>query len=157
MFKATFNDGISGEEWDWFNTSDEAMAWLNGKFGGADEIISESGSADGRFNRVAEWENFDGETFQMTGNIEPIALSNSGWQEMTNERGEKVMVNPHGKQLDFEAALMNMVDDLREELVMNGPHGGEWESEAEFFAAYAAAHRQRYGEEWEPAKDNPVW
>ncbi|NLH07009.1 MAG: hypothetical protein GX484_05330 [Chloroflexi bacterium] len=153
MFKATFNDGISGEEWDWFNTSDEAMAWLNGKFGGADEIISESGSEDGRFNRVAEWENFDGETFQMTGNIEPIALSNSGWQEMTNERGEKVMVNPHGKQLDFEAALMNMDDDLREELHMAlAPC-----SEAEFFAAYADAHRERFGEEWELAKDNPVW
>lgn len=77
----------------------------------------------------------------------------NNWQETTNERGEKVMVNPHGQQLDFEAALMNMDDDLREELHMAlAPC-----SEAEFFAAYADAHRERFGEEWELAKDNPVW
>ena len=80
-----------------------------------------------------------------------------GWKQTTNERGEKVIVNPHGTQLDFAAALQSMDDDLREELALNGPHGGEWDGEAEFFAAYADAHHKRFGEEWELAKANPVW
>lgn len=79
------------------------------------------------------------------------------WKEATNERGEAIIINPHGEELDYEAAVNLMDDNLREELHMNGPHGGDWKNEAEFFAAYAKAHRERFGEEWELAKSNPTW
>lgn len=51
-------------------------------------------------------------------------------------------------------AIVNMMDDeLREDLHMElAPC-----AEQEFFDAYAKAHAERFGEEWELDKANPVW
>lgn len=75
------------------------------------------------------------------------------WRKTVNERGQVVIVNPHGVELEIEAALGMMDDNLREELhMLLSPC-----SEALFYAAYAAAHRNLFGEEWELAKQGPVW
>ncbi len=58
-----------------------------------------------------------------------------------------------GASVDFAAAVELMDDELREELSRDlAPC-----SEQDFLQAYAAAHLAKYGQEWEPAKDNPTW
>lgn len=80
-------------------------------------------------------------------------MDDMNWHEAVNERGEKVIVNPHGKELDLGAAISNMDDELQEELhLLLAPC-----SEALFFAVYAVVHRNCFGEKWELAKPNPVW
>lgn len=64
-----------------------------------------------------------------------------------------MIYNGAGTEIDFEAAVGLMDDDLREDLHrLMAPC-----TEAEFFAAYCAAHRDKFGEEFEPNKSNPVW
>lgn len=65
----------------------------------------------------------------------------------------KKVINREGYELDFDAAVSMMDDDLREELA----NSGECETEQEFFAAYEAAHEEKFGEAWELSKANPVW
>lgn len=57
----------------------------------------------------------------------------------------------HGIEINFDAAVNLMDDELREELHRSGIA----ETEQEFFDAYAEAHQHRFGETWEPAKANP--
>jgi hypothetical protein len=54
--------------------------------------------------------------------------------------------------VEFDLYLIYMDDDLREEL-----HAEGFETEQEFFDAYCEAHEKRFGEEWELAKENPVF
>ena len=63
----------------------------------------------------------------------------------------KVM-NLFGHEIDFEAAVQMMDDEIRETLANEG-----FESEQEFFTAYEKAHAEKYGTEWELSKANPVW
>ena len=60
--------------------------------------------------------------------------------------------NRANKEIDFEAAVALMDDDIREQLALEG-----YETEQEFFQAYEIAHALKYGEEWELSKANPVW
>lgn len=53
----------------------------------------------------------------------------------------KVTIN--GQAVDFEGAVALMDSDLREAL-----HAAGIESEQEFADRYAAAHRERFGEEF---------
>lgn len=62
------------------------------------------------------------------------------------------VVNSNGKEIDFDAALSLMDDEIRGQLAAEG-----YETEQEFFTAYEAAHLAKYGEEWELSKANPVW
>ena len=63
------------------------------------------------------------------------------------------VTNEFGKELDYEAAVNLMDDDIREELHMQlAPC-----TDQQFFDAYAKAHEQKFGEEWELAKANPQW
>ena len=62
------------------------------------------------------------------------------------------VLNNHGREIDFEAAVQLMDDEIREAL-----HAEGYETEQEFFAAYEKAHEAKYGEEWELSKANPVW
>lgn len=64
----------------------------------------------------------------------------------------KVM-NEWGTVVDFEAAVSMMDDDLREHIASET----EVCNDQEFFDAYCKAHEERFGEEFEPAKLNPVW
>ena len=62
------------------------------------------------------------------------------------------IINSNGTRIDFDTAVNLMDDDLREQLHAElAPC-----SEQEFFTAYAAAHANRFGEEWEPDKQNPT-
>lgn len=63
------------------------------------------------------------------------------------------VINMNGYELDFDAAVQLMDDDIRESL-----HGDMSPcSEQEFFTAYEKAHAEKYGEEWELSKENPQW
>jgi hypothetical protein len=63
------------------------------------------------------------------------------------------VVNKNGVMHDFCAAVLLMDDALREEI-----HNAIVPcSDQEFFEAYEDAHQQKFGEEWELSKENPVW
>ena len=65
-----------------------------------------------------------------------------------------VVTNQHGIEIDMEAAANNMMDDdLRERLHAElAPCAVQ-----KFFDAYAKAYFEKFGEEWELNKANPVW
>lgn len=63
------------------------------------------------------------------------------------------VINKSGMQINYDAAVQLMDDDLREELHAEiAPC-----TEQEFFTAYEAAHAEKFGEEWELSKENPCW
>ena len=63
------------------------------------------------------------------------------------------VINTNGKEIDFEAAVNLMDDEIRETLANDGKE----RTEQEFFSDYEIAHESKYGEEWELSKANPVW
>ena len=64
----------------------------------------------------------------------------------------KVM-NNYGTEIEWNTAVNLMDDELREELSADlAPC-----TEQEFFEAYAKAHENKFGEEWELAKENPCY
>ena len=63
------------------------------------------------------------------------------------------VINMNGTAIDFDAAVMMMDDEIREEL---NTEMAPCEDQ-EFFAAYEKAHAEKYGEEWELSKENPCW
>lgn len=63
----------------------------------------------------------------------------------------KTVAAEEDEEINFEAAVHLMDDELREELHMNlAPC-----SDQEFFDAYSEAHKRKLGEEFECAKKNP--
>lgn len=62
------------------------------------------------------------------------------------------VTNANGKEIDFEAALSLMDDEIREQLSAEG-----YETEQEFFSDYEKAHEAKFGTPWELSKANPVW
>lgn len=63
------------------------------------------------------------------------------------------VINKNGKQINYDAAVQLMDDEIREELHAElAPC-----TEQEFFSAYEAAHTEKFGEEWELSKENPCW
>lgn len=61
--------------------------------------------------------------------------------------------NNYGVEIEWNAAVNLMDDDLREELSADlAPC-----TEQEFFEAYAKAHDNKFGEAWELAKENPCY
>ena len=61
--------------------------------------------------------------------------------------------NNYGVEIEWNTAVNLMDDDLREELSAElAPC-----TEQEFFEAYAKAHENKFGEEWELAKENPCY
>lgn len=68
-------------------------------------------------------------------------------------RDAPTVINEYGVQIDYEAAVNLMDDELREEIHMDiAPC-----TEQEFFDEYARRHEQKFGEPWELAKPNPVF
>ena len=63
------------------------------------------------------------------------------------------VTNANGKEIEFEAAVNLMDDEIRETLANDGNE----RTEQEFFSAYEKAHEAKHGEEWELSKSNPVW
>ena len=63
------------------------------------------------------------------------------------------VINRNGRSISFEAAKIFMNEEIRENL-----HGEIAPcTEQEFFTAYEKAHLEKFGEEWELSKANPVW
>jgi hypothetical protein len=63
------------------------------------------------------------------------------------------VVNQNGYEVDFDAAVQLLDDDIREILANSGHRF----TEQEFFAAYEKAPELQFGELWELSKPNPVW
>ena len=64
-----------------------------------------------------------------------------------------IVKNNYGTEIEWNAALALMDDDLCEELSADlAPC-----TEQDFFKAYAKAHENKFGEEWELAKENPCY
>ena len=61
------------------------------------------------------------------------------------------VINMNGTEINYEAAVELMDDELREIIC------GTVDSEQEFFTAYEKAHAEKYGEEWELSKENPCY
>lgn len=61
------------------------------------------------------------------------------------------VININGTEINFEAAVILMDDEIREIIC------GTVDSEQEFFTAYEKAHAEKYGEEWELSKENPCY
>lgn len=63
------------------------------------------------------------------------------------------VVNKNGYELDFDAAVILMDDEIREEVSEElAPC-----TEQEFFTAYEEAHEKATGEEWILSESNPTW
>lgn len=63
------------------------------------------------------------------------------------------VINMNGTEINFEAAVELMDDEIREDLNFElAPC-----TEQEFFSAYEKAHAEKYGEEWELSKENPCY
>ena len=61
--------------------------------------------------------------------------------------------NTYGTEINYAVAVELMDDDIREELTAElAPC-----TEQEFFTAYAKAHAEKFGEEWELDKENQVY
>lgn len=66
---------------------------------------------------------------------------------------KKNVINQNGTEINFEAAVYYMDDEIREALHMElAPC-----EDQEFFTAYEKAHYDKYGEEWELSKENPCY
>lgn len=61
------------------------------------------------------------------------------------------VINMNGTEIDFEAAIVMMDDEIRESIC------GTVDTEQEFFTEYEKAHAEKYGEEWELSKENPCY
>lgn len=61
--------------------------------------------------------------------------------------------NFYGTEIDFDVAVTYMDDDIREQLHRElAPC-----TEQEFFDNYCKAHKAKFDEDWEFAKENPVY
>lgn len=65
----------------------------------------------------------------------------------------KTVKNINGKEIDFEAAVALMDDEICESLNYKMAPC----SDQEFFTAYEKAHKEKFKEEWELSKENPIW
>lgn len=63
------------------------------------------------------------------------------------------VINMNGTEINYEAAVMLMDEEILESLSFEiAPC-----TEQEFFTAYEKAHAEKYGEEWELSKKNPCY
>lgn len=65
----------------------------------------------------------------------------------------KTVINKSGTEINWDAAITLMDDDIREALHDEMAPC----TEQEFFTAYEAAHSAKYGEDWELSTDNPCY
>jgi hypothetical protein len=69
------------------------------------------------------------------------------------KKGENNMTikNSHEVEINFETAVQLMDDEIRENL------HPEYDNAQEFFNAYCKAHKQKFSEEFELDKKNPIY
>lgn len=90
---------------------------------------------------------------------EAVEMAFANWQyfdtfECFMEYDDNItVINSAGTEIDYNAVVNYMDDEIRETLHEElAPC-----TEQEFFTAYEKAHLEKYGEEWELSKENPVW
>jgi hypothetical protein len=66
--------------------------------------------------------------------------------------GTAKVINQHGEAIDFAAAC-NLMDSA----IAADMDYGDGLTEQEFYNAYCLRHLQKYGDEFELDKPNPVW
>ena len=65
----------------------------------------------------------------------------------------KTVINSFGIEIDFDAAVVLMDEDIREELAFElAPC-----TDQEFFDAYCKAHEEAFGEAWELDEEHPIY
>ena len=62
------------------------------------------------------------------------------------------ITNAAGKEIDFSAACALMDKEISDTL-----DDADIETDQAFFDAYCDKHREKFGDEFEPNKPNPVW
>lgn len=62
------------------------------------------------------------------------------------------ITNAAGRQIDFKAASFLMDDAISATMAW-----GDGLTEQEYFDRYCDKHREKFGQEFEPNKKNPVW
>lgn len=60
--------------------------------------------------------------------------------------------NQYGREIDFDAAVNIMDDEVREQVVAT-----DCDDDQDFFDVYCGYHLAKFGEIFEPNKENPVW
>jgi len=63
------------------------------------------------------------------------------------------VTNTNGKAIDFEASIEHMDAIVRDTIANDGVE----RTEQQFFSEYETIHADKFGEEWELSKANPVW
>ena len=64
-----------------------------------------------------------------------------------------IVKNKYGIEIDFDAVVALMDDEIRESV-----HDKLAPCDEQiFFDEYAKQHKEKFGEEWEPAKENPCY
>lgn len=77
---------------------------------------------------------------------------NQEWPKARKEI-EMTVINKEGAEINFDAAVALMDDDIREQVNNDlAPC-----TEQDFFTAYETAHAKKFGAEWELSKANPTW
>ena len=95
-------------------------------------------------------DNFRADGWDLPEGITPESYAEA-WNELVDEN--LTVTNSWGVEVNYLAAVNLMDNELREDLARNlAPC-----SEQAFFDAYAAAHQEKFGEEFEPDKQNPCW
>lgn len=62
------------------------------------------------------------------------------------------VLNMSDAVVDFDAAVLLMDDEIREEM-----NQYDWATFQDFFRAYELLHKMKFGEPWELSKPNPTY
>lgn len=79
------------------------------------------------------------------------AILSRAYEALDHQYGK--VINLAGTDIDFDAAVQFMDDDVREDL----HHRFAPCTDQGFFTAYEKAHWQKFGTKWEISKSNPTW
>lgn len=85
--------------------------------------------------------------------IERLIIKEFDEYTPVDTKARNIVTNGYGVDIDFEVAVNLMDDEIREQL------HDEFApcTEQHFFDEYCKAHEEKYGEEWELAKENPCY
>lgn len=85
--------------------------------------------------------------------IERLIIKEFDEYTPVDAKAGNIVTNGYGVDIDFDIAVNLMDDEIREELNdILAPC-----TEQNFFDEYCIAHEEKYGEEWELAKENPCY
>ena len=90
--------------------------------------------------------------------IERLIIKELEEYSPADAKAGNIVTNDYGVDIDYDVAVNLMDDEIREQLheklVMQS---AEDCTEQKFFDEYCKAHEEKYGEEWELAKENPCY